>query len=120
MLDRKLTVPQVRVLAQDGWEIDAHSLTHPDLTTLDSAELRRQVAGSRVWIRRHVRVPVEFFCYPAGRYDAAVLRAVRTAGFRGATTTVPGDASPRDGFFTLDRWRVYRSDSLPSFAAKLQ
>ena len=120
VLDRKLTVPQVRTLAQNGWEIDAHSLTHPDLTTLGSAELRRQVAGSRTWIRRHVRVPVEFFCYPAGRYDAAVLRAVRTAGFRGATTTVPGDASPRDGFFTLDRWRVYRSDSLSSFAAKLQ
>jgi peptidoglycan/xylan/chitin deacetylase (PgdA/CDA1 family) len=119
VLDRKLTVPQLRTLVRDGWEIDAHTLTHPDLTTLDTAELRRQVAGSRRWIRRRLHVPVEFFCYPSGRYDAAVLKAVRFAGFKGATTEVQGFASPRDGFLTLDRVRVNLSDSLATFAAKL-
>jgi peptidoglycan/xylan/chitin deacetylase (PgdA/CDA1 family) len=119
VLDRKLTVPQLRTLVRDGWEFAAHTLTHPDLTTLDAAELRRQVAGSRRWIRRRLHVPVEFFCYPSGRYDRAVLNAVRAAGFKGATTEVQGFASPRDGFLTLERVRVNLSDSLATFAAKL-
>jgi hypothetical protein len=64
-------------------------------------------------------VPVDFFCYPSGRFDAAVLRAVRAAGFRGATTENQGPASPADGYLTLDRIRVDGSDSLATFAAKL-
>jgi peptidoglycan/xylan/chitin deacetylase (PgdA/CDA1 family) len=120
VLDRKLTVPQLRALVRTGWEIDAHSLTHPDLTTLDSRELRRQVAGSRLWIRRRLGVPVDFFCYPSGAYDAQVVAAVRAAGFRGATTTREGEASVADGVFTLDRIRINGSDSLGTFAAKLE
>jgi peptidoglycan/xylan/chitin deacetylase (PgdA/CDA1 family) len=120
VLDRKLTVPQLRALVRSGWEVDAHSLTHPDLTTLDSRELRRQVAGSRLWIRRRLGVPVDFFCYPSGAYDAQVVAAVRAAGFRGGTTTREGEASLADGVFTLDRIRINGSDSLGTFAAKLE
>jgi hypothetical protein len=119
VLDGKLTVRQLRTMVRDGWEVDAHSLTHPDLTTLDRAELRRQVAGSRAWIRKRLHVPVDFFCYPAGRYDAAVVAAVRAAGFLGATTTNQGLASRGDGLFTLDRIRVNRSDGVSGLAARL-
>ena len=38
---------EVRAMLRDGWEIDAHTLTHPDLTTVDAARLRHEVAGSR-------------------------------------------------------------------------
>lgn len=120
VLDGKLTVGQLRTMVRDGWEVDAHTLTHPDLTTLDHAELRHQVAGSRAWIRRKLGVPVAFFCYPAGKYDAAVVAAVRAAGFLGATTTNQGPASRSNGWFTLNRIRVNRSDGLSVFAAKLR
>lgn len=119
VLDRKLTIPQLRAMVGDGWEVDAHTMTHVDLTTVFGAELRYQVAGSRRWIQRRLHVPVAFFCYPSGRYDSEVLRAVRSAGFLGATTENQGPASPRDGYLTLDRVRVNGSDSLATFAAKL-
>jgi peptidoglycan/xylan/chitin deacetylase (PgdA/CDA1 family) len=119
VLDGKLTLRQLRTMVRDGWEIDAHSLTHPDLTTLDRAELRRQVAGSRRWIRRRLGVPVDFFCYPAGRYDASVVAAVRAAGYLGATTTNQGLASRGEGLFTLDRIRVNRRDGVSGLAARL-
>jgi peptidoglycan/xylan/chitin deacetylase (PgdA/CDA1 family) len=108
----------VRKLIAAGWEIDAHTLTHPDLTTLGPAELRNEVAGSRAAIRRRFGVPVEFFCYPAGRYDDAVIAAVREAGFLGATTTNEGLARP-DSLFTLNRVRVHASDGVNGLAAKL-
>jgi peptidoglycan/xylan/chitin deacetylase (PgdA/CDA1 family) len=97
---------QVERLVRDGWEIAAHTLTHPDLTTVDAAQLRREVAGSRRWLQHAFDVPVRFFCYPSGRYDARVEAAVRAAGFAGATTTQSGIASPRDDRFALPRVRV--------------
>ena len=119
LLDDKLTVPQIRLMIRQGWEIDAHTINHLDLTTLGSAELRREVAGSRTWIRRRFHVPVAFFCYPSGRYDARVIAAVRAAGFLGATIEGFSRASPRDGLLTLPRIRVDGSDGVPGLAAKL-
>jgi peptidoglycan/xylan/chitin deacetylase (PgdA/CDA1 family) len=119
VLDGKLTVAQIRTLIANGWEIDAHTLTHPDLTTLGRRDLRREVAGSRAWIRRRFHVPVDFFCYPSGRYDARVVAAVRSAGFFAATMEGFRPASPRDGLLTLPRIRVDGSDGVSGLAAKL-
>jgi peptidoglycan/xylan/chitin deacetylase (PgdA/CDA1 family) len=109
---------RIRRLLAGGWELDAHTLTHPDLTTLDAAELRRQVAGSRTALRRRFHVPVNFFCYPDGRYDDRVIAEVRRAGFLGATTTTYGLARPPN-YLTLDRIRIDGSDGLIGFARKL-
>jgi peptidoglycan/xylan/chitin deacetylase (PgdA/CDA1 family) len=95
----------VRALIAAGWEIGAHTFTHPDLRGLDAAALRREVGGSRAEIQRRFGVRVRFFCYPAGRYDARVIAAVRRAGFVGATTTSEGLATV-DRPFELKRIRV--------------
>jgi peptidoglycan/xylan/chitin deacetylase (PgdA/CDA1 family) len=108
----------VRRLIHAGWEIDAHSLTHPDLTAVRDAQLENEVAGSRRQIRKTFHVPVEFFCYPAGRYDARVVVAVERAGFFGATSTEYGLARPSDPY-SLDRIRIDGSDGLRGFASKL-
>jgi peptidoglycan/xylan/chitin deacetylase (PgdA/CDA1 family) len=110
--------PGVRKLIAAGWEIDAHTLTHPDLTTVDATRLREEVTGSRTEIRKMFHVPVNFFCYPAGRYDDAVIAAVQRAGFLGATTTNYGLARPGD-LYTLARVRVSGSDGVQGFAGKL-
>ena len=108
----------VRSLIAAGWEIDAHTITHPDLTTLDAVRLRYEVSRSRRWIRRTFRVRADFFCYPSGRHNARVIAAVRAAGYLGATTTEYGLARPSE-LYTLDRLRINGSDSLARFASKL-
>jgi peptidoglycan/xylan/chitin deacetylase (PgdA/CDA1 family) len=109
---------RVRRLIASGWEIDAHTITHPDLTTVDAGRLHREVAGSRLIIRRDFGLPVAFFCYPSGRYDARVVAAVRRAGYLGATTTNEGFARPSD-LYTLSRIRVNGSDGVRGLAEKL-
>lgn len=113
-----LTPARVRLLIAAGWEIDAHTFTHPDLTTVDAARLRREVWGSRRWIRSVFDVPVDFFAYPYGRYDAAVVAAVRRAGFLGAESEEPGLASAADAFH-LHRIEIARGDGVAGLAAKL-
>lgn len=113
-----LSERQVRRLIGAGWELDAHTLTHPDLTSLDDRQLDREVAGSRRALQRRFGVPVEFFCYPSGRYDARVVDAVRRAGFLGATTTIEGLATPERPY-ELRRVRVNRTDGVAGLAEKL-
>jgi len=110
--------PGVRKLLAAGWELDAHTLTHPDLTKIGAAQLEREVNGSRVALQTRFGVPVSFFCYPAGRLDDTVVAAVRAAGYLGAMTTAPGVARPAH-LFRLDRVRVSRSDGVAGLAAKL-
>ncbi len=111
--------PGIRKLLAAGWELDAHTLTHPDLTTVDATRLREEVAGSREAIHRRFHVRVNFFCYPAGRYDDAVIAAVKAAGYLGATTTRYGLARPGE-LYTLARVRVNGTDGVPGLARKLE
>jgi peptidoglycan/xylan/chitin deacetylase (PgdA/CDA1 family) len=106
-----ITKAQVRRLMKAGWEIDAHTITHPDLTTLDAASLRHEVSGSRAALRRDFHVPVDNFAYPAGSHDAAAEDAVRAAGFLTAVTTEFGLAHMDDNPTTLPRVRVNGTDS---------
>jgi peptidoglycan/xylan/chitin deacetylase (PgdA/CDA1 family) len=114
-----LSERQVRRLIAAGWEVDAHTVTHADLTTLGERELAYEIAGSRRRLRQRFDAPVDFFCYPGGRYDAGVIAAVRRAGFLGATTTLEGLAEPTKPY-ELQRVRVSRSDGVAGFAAKLE
>jgi peptidoglycan/xylan/chitin deacetylase (PgdA/CDA1 family) len=111
--------PGIRKLLAAGWELDAHTLTHPDLTKVGAAQLHDEVAGSRDAIRKRFHVPVNFFCYPAGRYNDTVVAAVKAAGFLGATTTNYGLARPTD-LYTLSRVRISGTDGVKGFAAKLR
>lgn len=114
-----LRPPDVRTLIRAGWQIDAHTYSHPDLTTVDDATLRHEVADAREELRRTYGVPVNFFCYPAGRTDARVVEAVRAAGYLGATTTVDGLAAPDQPPYELRRIRVNGSDGVQGLAESL-
>ena len=98
-----LSRAQVRALLRAGWELDAHSVTHPDLTQVSTRRLEREVAGSRRALQRTFGVPVDFFAYPYGRQNARVRAAVRRAGFLGATTTQPRFATRHTDPFALGR-----------------
>jgi peptidoglycan/xylan/chitin deacetylase (PgdA/CDA1 family) len=95
----------VKAMIAAGWELAAHTVNHLDLTELDSATLAEEVAGSRKILRREYGVPVKNFCYPAGRFDEAVVAAVEEAGYAGATTEIPGFAT-KDSPFELARIEV--------------
>jgi peptidoglycan/xylan/chitin deacetylase (PgdA/CDA1 family) len=117
---RDLTVAMVDWLIKGGWEVASHTMTHHDLTTLDASRLWYEVHQSRVVLGKKFGVPVDFFCYPSGKYDAAAISAVRRAGYLAATTTDPGLARRGADPYTLARVRVDLGESLSSFAEGLE
>ncbi len=115
-----LTTTQVEGLIAAGWEIDSHTLTHPDLTLIDDASLKTELVDSRKLLQQKFSIPVNFFCYPAGKNDARVRAAVEAAGYKGATTVDSGVASKSDNPYELPRIRVNGTDSPQTVAGRIR
>ena len=64
-------------------------------------------------------MPVNWFCYPSGHYDAAVIAAVKAAGYLGSTTVVPGWARPGSDPYRLPRLRVLGGTSPQALLAQI-
>jgi peptidoglycan/xylan/chitin deacetylase (PgdA/CDA1 family) len=109
----------IEAMIAAGWEIAAHTIHHLDLTELDAAALREEVAGSRKTLQREYGIPVENFCYPSGRFDETVIAAVKEAGYTGATTEIPGYAD-RSHPYELDRLEILGSGGLAGMIADLR
>jgi peptidoglycan/xylan/chitin deacetylase (PgdA/CDA1 family) len=71
-------------------------------------------------IQQRYGVPVNWFCYPSGHYDATVIAAVKSAGYTGSTTVVPGWAGPVSDPYRLPRLRVLGGTSPESLLSELQ
>ena len=97
---------QVRGLIAAGWELDTQGISHADLVTLGPEALHYQVAVARSTLQHRYHVPVNWFCYPSGHYNATVIAAVRAAGFKGSTTVVPGWAQQAGDPYRMPRLRV--------------
>jgi peptidoglycan/xylan/chitin deacetylase (PgdA/CDA1 family) len=115
-----LSQAQIKGLVQAGWELDTQGVSHADLVTLDATQLAEQVAGARRTIQQRYSVPVNWFCYPSGHYNAAVIAAVKAAGYTGSTTVIPGWASPESDPYRLPRLRVLGGTSPAALLSELQ
>lgn len=106
---------QVTRMVHDGWELGSHTINHLDLTTVAAAQLREETAGARDLIRRWFHRTPKDFCYPAGRVNASVIKAVRRAGYLTATTTQPGLATPAKPY-EIKRIRVEQGGGVKGLA----
>jgi peptidoglycan/xylan/chitin deacetylase (PgdA/CDA1 family) len=116
---RYMTWSQVETMARAGMDIEAHSLTHPDLRMVPARQAWAEISQSRSRIVERIHRPVRVFAYPYGTFNARVLADVRRAGYWAAFTTQQGWVLRRSTRFLLPRVYVDRDDSLAQFAARL-
>jgi peptidoglycan/xylan/chitin deacetylase (PgdA/CDA1 family) len=79
-----LTWDELAALADEGWEIGAHTRTHADLPLADDATLAAELVDSRRECEDRIGKPCWSMAYPYGSLDARVVRAVEAAGYRAA------------------------------------
>jgi peptidoglycan-N-acetylglucosamine deacetylase len=81
-----LTHADLRLLSSEGFEIGAHGFSHKLLWKLPAEELTAEVGPCKPILEDVLGAEVRMFCYPNGRYDSNVIRALKKAGYRGART----------------------------------
>lgn len=106
-----LTAGQIRELDRAEMDVCDHSAHHVELTQLTAAELRDEVVGSKRALERILGHPVYCFAYPFGAYDAAVIEAVRAAGYSMAYTTDGGSTESSASPLTIPRLHVGRDET---------
>jgi len=111
-----LTADEVTAVAQLGYEVGSHTVSHVDLTAAPPPRLHAELADSRQRLEQLAQGPVLDFCYPSGRYNATVVAAVQAAGYVSATTTTPGIGVNLGNAFTWPRLRVSGGESIDDFA----
>jgi peptidoglycan/xylan/chitin deacetylase (PgdA/CDA1 family) len=62
----QMTINELRVLRDEGWDICGHSVTHPHFTELTESEATFETAESRRWILNNLCVIPLTFLYPYG------------------------------------------------------
>lgn len=104
-LHRAMTWAQVRKLIEDGFEIEAHTKTHPILTRCSPEQVSEEIIGSKRRIEQECGVSCEHFAYPNGQPDDwnnATQSIVKTA-FTSCCTTVSRAVRSADDVFALPR-----------------
>ena len=81
-----LSHSDLRALSSEGFEIGAHSVSHKLLWGLSAEELAQEVGPCKPMLEDILGTEVRMFCYPCGRYDSNVIRALKQAGYSGART----------------------------------
>lgn len=114
-----LTWEQVKEMAGAGISFGSHTITHPRMTDLDEASLRRETAGSKTSIESELKSPVRHFAYPYGIFDQQSERIVRETGFKLAFSTRSGFNTKAENLFTIRRIEVNGTDNILRFWMKL-
>jgi peptidoglycan/xylan/chitin deacetylase (PgdA/CDA1 family) len=110
----------LRALVEAGFEIGAHSMTHPDLTECGSGRLIDEVAGVKELLERRLGREVVSFSYPYGRHNAHVREAADRAGYRLACTSRYGINTTWGSCYNIARTEVTGRDRPGDFRRKLQ
>jgi peptidoglycan/xylan/chitin deacetylase (PgdA/CDA1 family) len=79
-----LAPSQLREFASAGFEIGAHTVTHPVLTDLTGTALTREIGECKHVLEGILGKEVASFAYPKGRRNAESMTRVKEAGYRGA------------------------------------
>lgn len=74
---------ELEALAERGWEIGSHTVTHPLLTIADDESLAVELAGSRAAIAARFG-SCDALSYPYGRADDRVVAAADRTGYANA------------------------------------
>lgn len=101
---------QLKSLAQSPWiEIGAHTVTHPNLASLNAADQSTEISGSRRSLERLLQRQMRGFAYPFGKsvhYNDDTLRIVKENGFDSACSTTLAAVRSDSPRFELPRFPV--------------
>ncbi len=95
---RAMSWESLRILAASGWEIGAHTCSHPHLTRLGYPAIIAELRQSRVMCEQQLGVACRSVAYPFGDADDRVRAAAAAAGYEAAAGLSSAAFVSRDRF----------------------
>lgn len=112
-----LSWDEVREMSSEGMEFGAHTVSHVDLTGVSEETAMEEIVRSKSIIEEQLCKPVEFFCYPYGKYLQQHVDMVKESGFLGGCSIKYGVRNQADDRYCLRRVGTARFSNLFDFKA---
>jgi len=71
-----LSIEQVRILNENGFEIGSHTINHKDLSSLDRNDLEKEIVESKKYIES-LGIKVNLFAFPYGKNNNISIEAIK-------------------------------------------
>lgn len=116
----------LKTMAADGWSIECHSFSHPDLfkAPADAAARRaffeKEIRQPRLQIQEHLKKAPLFMVWPYGIYTEETEAFAKECGYAGALTVDGGSNYPGIDPFRIKRPVIFQSDSREKFLIRLE
>jgi peptidoglycan/xylan/chitin deacetylase (PgdA/CDA1 family)/glycosyltransferase involved in cell wall biosynthesis len=95
-----------------GWEIGAHTMSHPHLTEINDEKVKFELTQSRKNIEEVLGTRVISFAYPFGSRNEKVKQFVEEAGFTFGISTDSGGITIEEDRFDVFRVNIFPEDGL--------
>ncbi len=117
-LNNFVDVEQIQEMADDGWEIGSHSMTHTDLTT-DYSIANYEMQNSMLTLEEATGETISSFAYPYGRSDEFITTKVSEYGYRAGMGLGSSYEQYLSMQFYLSRMEIQGDYDMSKFAAML-
>jgi peptidoglycan/xylan/chitin deacetylase (PgdA/CDA1 family) len=111
---------QIRQLRREGVRFGSHTATHQPLSKIPIVDAIKEATWSRTLLQQQLGEEVHAIAYPWGVSDARIKGELIRCGYKLALTTNFGIATLNDDLMALPRIEIFGSDSLATFAKKLE
>ena len=109
----------IRSLDTMGFEVGAHTMSHPRLSKISEKNCYEELHGSRQKLEKILEHEVKHLAYPFGDYNERVKMIARETGYDTACTTEKGTVTTINDMFALPRWNMGMDETVLSFLSKI-
>lgn len=95
---------QIKYLADNGFEIGSHGMTHSLLTAeyMNESQINFELKQSNIYLEGITGKPVNSFCFPSGRYNSRTIELAKEIGYK-STCLVYREKNEREDLPSFDR-----------------
>ncbi len=116
--NKLMSTEQKAAFVKSGWEIGAHTLTHPHLATINATQAKNEISESKMYIEQTLSISVSTFAYPYGDYNEEVKNITVNAGYKFAVATDSGGMLLHDDRFAIFRVNMFPDENIYSLYKK--
>lgn len=117
----RLNWDQAKQMVVNDVSFESHTVSHPDLTTLQGDQLKFELAESKSILEKGLNRPVRSIAYPAGQYNDLVVIATEEAGYftgwkKGGGPVLPSNYGDP---YRLPRIRIHGQTDIEKFKQRV-
>ncbi|MDD2735351.1 MAG: polysaccharide deacetylase family protein [Desulfuromonadaceae bacterium] len=111
---------ELKELKNSGvFEIESHTASHSDLTTMNDEQLQRELGDSKRILAEKLGINSRFVAYPYGLFNNNVLEVMKRYDYKLGLTVIRGANGAFNHPYALNRSMIYNSEKIEDFAKTL-